>query len=53
MNYGAAWSVTLSLLWLVLLVFVVWRFYKALARIGEELAEIKTVLRDTRPSPPN
>jgi hypothetical protein len=34
----------LSLLPLALFIWVVWMFYEALARIGEELAEIKTIL---------
>ena len=31
--------------------WVVWKFYTAIARIGEELSEIKTVLRLRLPPP--
>jgi hypothetical protein len=31
--------------------WIIWKFYQALARIGEELSEIKTVLRLRLPPP--
>ena len=31
--------------------WITWKFYRALARIGEELGEIKTVLRLRLPPP--
>ena len=48
-----AFSEILALVWIGLGVYVAWKFYRALARIGEELAEIKTLLRDTRPTLPS
>ena len=32
-------------------VWVIWKFYGALARIGEELKELKAVLQDRLPPP--
>jgi hypothetical protein len=34
-----------------LVLWILWKFYCALARIGEELGEIKTVLRLRLPPP--
>jgi hypothetical protein len=31
--------------------WITWKFYRALARIGEELSELKTVLHDRLPLP--
>ena len=31
--------------------WITWKFYQALARVGEELGEIKTVLRQRLPPP--
>ena len=31
--------------------WIVWKFYRALARIGEELSEINAVLRERLPRP--
>jgi hypothetical protein len=43
----------ISVVWLGLGAWVAWKFYRALVRISEELAEIKTILRDTRPGLPS
>ena len=32
-------------------VWILWKFYRALARVGEELGEIKTILRLRLPPP--
>ncbi|MBZ5727026.1 MAG: hypothetical protein LAP87_18765 [Acidobacteriia bacterium] len=32
--------------YLAIVIFVIWKFYEALARIGRELSDMKTILRD-------
>jgi hypothetical protein len=34
-----------------IVLWILWKFYRALARIGEELGEIKTVLKQRLPPP--
>ncbi len=51
----ALWMVPVLLYWLAI-GWILWKFYRVLARIGDELADIKAILRDrsnptTAPSP--
>jgi len=50
---GEALTAALSLIWFGLGAWVAWMYYRALARIGHELAEIKTILLNTRPGLPS
>jgi hypothetical protein len=54
--FGAAFGAVFFVVYIGVGIWVLWKFYRALARIGEELAEIKTALRPllpgTEPPPP-
>jgi hypothetical protein len=55
-NFGAVFGLSLFgvLLWLGMYAFALWivlQFYRALARIGEELANLREILRERLPPP--
>jgi len=49
--FGAIFMAIFGMAFNVVLAFIFWKFYEALARLGNELAEIKVLLRD-RLNPP-
>jgi hypothetical protein len=51
MQTFSAFALIIPLVFCGISLWVLWMFYQALARIGEELSEIKTVLRLRLPPP--
>ena len=44
-------AIALALVVYVIVLWITWKFYRAFARIGGELGEIKTVLQQRLPPP--
>jgi flagellar biogenesis protein FliO len=51
MQTFSAFALIIPLAFFGISLWILWKFYGALARIGEELSEIKTVLRLRLPPP--